>query len=302
VTIARDNPVAITNGRPADIRNDPADLRYAAVVSAPALAQETGVSQAMVTRAAQALGFSGYPDLQATIRERFAGPASDRLVATSRELEGTSGAVMRRVMLEDAENIRASAEDLTDETVQRVVDCLLAARQVYVHGARGSHGLARILAYVLSLLLPVRTLAESPAAVLDDLVGLTPQDVVVVISFHAGSPPRRMDCLAVDLMCFAEKVGAPRIVITDQISGHLARLATLKMIVRLSRLRLTPSYAPGASVINGLVTAIALSARDVAAPRLAAAEQLWGIFDSDFEPEVVQNEVPSRARRTHKRS
>jgi DNA-binding MurR/RpiR family transcriptional regulator len=126
--------------------------------------------------------------------------------------------------------------------------------------------------------------------------------VVVVISFHAGSPPRRMDRLAVDLMCFAEKVGAPRIVITDQISGHLARLATLKMIVRLSRLRLTPSYAPGASVINGLVTAIALSARDVAAPRLAAAEQLWGIFDSDFEPEVVQNEVPSRARRTHKRS
>jgi len=48
-----------------------ADTRYAAVVSAPELAHEVGVSESTVTRAAQALGFAGYPDLQARLRQRF---------------------------------------------------------------------------------------------------------------------------------------------------------------------------------------------------------------------------------------
>ena len=40
-------------------------------------------------------------------------------------------------MLEDADNIRATAEDLTPETLRAVVDWIAAARRVYVFGSRG---------------------------------------------------------------------------------------------------------------------------------------------------------------------
>ncbi len=47
-----------------------ADTRYGAVVSAPQLADAVGVSESTITRAAQTLGFTGFPDFQRHLRAR----------------------------------------------------------------------------------------------------------------------------------------------------------------------------------------------------------------------------------------
>lgn len=253
-----------------------ADTRLGAVISAAKLAREAGVSESTVTRAAQTLGFSGYPDLQARLRERFLDPTAvpDRIEASLADLGDTPEAAALRVMLEDAENVRATAEDLHPETLRAAVERLTAARRVYVFGSRGSHGLAVILALGLRLILPeVQLLNQTAGDLADQLVPLGAGDLVVAISF------RRVDRVSLAVLRHAIRVGAGRLAITDGLSNSLARLSDLTLIARVGPLRLLPSYAPGTSLINALLLAVSLRTHLTAAPRLQTAERLWNDFE-----------------------
>jgi DNA-binding MurR/RpiR family transcriptional regulator len=257
-----------------------ADTRLGAVISAAELAREAGVSESTVTRAAQTLGFAGYPDLQARLRERFLDPAAvpARVEAGLAGLGDTPEAAALRVMLEDAENIRATAEDLHPETLRAAVDRLVAARRVYVFGTRGSYGLAAILSLGFRLILPdVRLLNQTVGDLADQLVPLCADDAVIVISF------RRVDRVTLVVLRHAAKVGASRIALTDGLSNPIARLTDLALIARVGPLRLLPPYAPGASLVNALLTAVSLRTHVEAAPRLQTAERLWKEFDLHAE-------------------
>jgi DNA-binding MurR/RpiR family transcriptional regulator len=250
-----------------------ADTRYAAVVSAPQLAHEVGVSESTVTRAAQALGFAGYPDLQARLRQRFVDGVPERVEASLVDLGDTPERAAIRVMLEDAESVRATAEDLDAATLGAIVDLLIGARRVYVFGARGSFGLAQILTIGLRLLLTdARLLNQTGGDLPDQLLDMTADDVLVAIGF------RRVDRTTVDVLKHAARLGAASVGIGDHLSGPLARTATRMLVARVGPLRLMPSYAAGASLINAVATAVSVRRRGASAPHLLAAEQLWDEF------------------------
>lgn len=253
------------------------DIRYAAVTSAPELALEANVSESTVTRAAQALGFSGYPDLQMHLRSRFFNTVATRLETGVAELGTTPEVAAIRVMLEDAESVRATAEDLSPETVRAVVDALVGARRVFVFGERGSHGLALMLGIGLRLLRDARILSQAAGDLPDQLIEIGPEDVLIAISF------RRVGRATVGVVRHAASVGAQTIVLTDHLSSPASRAASLVLLARLGPLRLMPSCAAGASLINGLLTAVALQTRDDASPRLEAVERLLQEFGAYAE-------------------
>jgi DNA-binding MurR/RpiR family transcriptional regulator len=228
------------------------------------------VSESTVTRAAQALGFTGYPDLQERLRDRFVHSVSERLASTAIELGDGSAAAALRVMLEDSENIRRSVEDLAPEAIEAAIERLLSARSVYLFGSRGSLGLALMLAMGIRLLLPdVRILSETAGDLADQLIPLAPEDALVVMSL------RRIDSAAVSVVRHAAEVGAKIIVITDHRSSVITRLADIPLVVHSSSPRLTASYASSASLVNALITATTLRVHDQAKPTLKLAERLW---------------------------
>ncbi|MDE3074035.1 MAG: MurR/RpiR family transcriptional regulator [Chloroflexota bacterium] len=253
------------------------DSRFAAVVSAAELARLAGVSESTVTRAAQTLGFAGYPDLQARIRERFLNAMPERLGPGVAELGNSpEGAV--KVMLEDAESIRTTAEDLEPHTLERVVEALTAARRIYVFGSRGSAGLAIILGIGLRMVCPETRLLATPYGDLaDQLAQMTADDVLITISF------RRVDRVSVAVTNHGCGIGATTIAITDHLSNPLARLASLCLIAHLGPLRLMPSYAAGASLVNAITTAVSIRNQAVAIPGLRATEQLLNAFETYAE-------------------
>lgn len=256
------------------------DTRLGAVISAAELAREAHVSESTVTRAAQALGFAGYPDLQSRLREPFLGPSAvpERVEQGLAGLGDTPEAVALRVMLEDAENIRATAADLQPETLRAAVECLVAARRVYVFGSRGSYGLATILSLGFRLLLPdIRLLQQTVGDLADQLVPLTAEDAVVVVSF------RRVDRVTLAVLRHAARVGAGRIALTDGLANPIARLAEIVLVARVGPLRLQPPYAPGASLANALLTVLSLRTHLTAQPHLQTAERLWQDFDLHVE-------------------
>jgi DNA-binding MurR/RpiR family transcriptional regulator len=246
------------------------DTRRAAVITGPELARALSVSESTVTRAAQALGFTGYPDLQERLRDRFVHSVSERLASTAIELGDGSAAAALRVMLEDSENIRRSVEDLAPEAIEAAIERLLSARSVYLFGSRGSLGLALMLAMGIRLLLPdVRILSETAGDLADQLIPLAPEDALVVMSL------RRIDSAAVSVVRHAAEVGAKIIVITDHRSSVITRLADIPLVVHSSSPRLTASYASSASLVNALITATTLRVHDQAKPTLKLAERLW---------------------------
>lgn len=251
-----------------------ADTRYAAVTSAPGLAAEVGVSESTITRAAQALGFSGYPDLQARLRDQFVGTVNERVTNIS-GLAETPEAAAIQVMLEDAKLIRMTAEDLPPETLAAATNILISARNIYTFGARGSYGLAHILGIGLRLLLPgTRILNQTGGDLEDQLIDLGPEDALVAISF------RRMDQVMVNVVRYASQVGAKTIVISDHLSNPVSRHATITLIARTSRLLLMPSFAAASSLVTALIAAISLRTLDESSPRLERAEHLWDHFDT----------------------
>jgi DNA-binding MurR/RpiR family transcriptional regulator len=242
------------------------DTRYGAVVSAPQLAGAIGVSESTITRAAQTLGFTGFPDLQRHLRARFVAPLQDRLIP----IEASD--------VDDAQRIREMAEDLSPEDMSAIVDALVGARRVLVFGERGSHGLALMLAMGLRLILPDARLVNHEAGDLpDQMLGLTTNDVVVAASF------RRVDRLTVSVLQRARKVGATTIALTDHRSSPAARQADVTLIARTGVLRLMPSFAPGASLVNAILEEVAARSRPGVADRLGEAEELWNYFGSYAE-------------------
>ena len=253
-----------------------ADARYGAVISAPELAAASGVSEATVTRAAQALGFAGYPDLQRHLRDRFVAPVDDRL-REARTGGGTDapGAIAARVLADDAALIREMAEDLPLAEIAAIVAALVEARRVLVIGERGSHGLALMLGIGLRLLLDdVRILTGGAGDLPDQMLGLGTGDLVMGISF------RRVDRLTVDVLRQARTLGASTVALTDHRSSPAARAADRVLIARTGTLRLMPSFAPGASLVHAVLEEVAAVRRDAAGERLRAAEALWDAFDA----------------------
>jgi DNA-binding MurR/RpiR family transcriptional regulator len=255
------------------------DTRYGAMTSAPELAADVGVSESTVTRAAQTLGYAGYPELRSQLRERLVGGVPERIEASVAGL-GAGEAVEAagvRVMLEDAESVRATAEDLDRAAFTRIVEELLSAQRIYVFGARGSHGLALMLAIGLRLLLPdVQLLGIGVGDLPDQLLGLGPGQAVVAISF------RRVDRAAVTVLKHAHTSGATTIGLVDSLSSPVARAADHRLVAQLAPLRLMPSYAAGASLVNALTTVVALR-RGPRVPDLQLAERLWDEFGTYAE-------------------
>jgi DNA-binding MurR/RpiR family transcriptional regulator len=248
------------------------EKRYAAY-SASDLARELGVNESTVTRAAQRLGFAGYPDMRTRLRDRLSAAIPDRVEASVEELGGASPHVAVRAIHADIEAIRATLEELVPSTLAASVEALARARTVYVFGSRGSYGLAEIFGIGLRLLRTgVFMLSQTAGDLGDQLIDLGSADALVAISF------RRIDRVTVGVVQQAATGGATTIVVTDHRTNPVARLASHTLIARLPPLRLLPSYASGASLVHALLTLMALRLHKHTPTRLRRAERLWGEF------------------------
>ena len=208
---------------------------------------------------------------------QVAGSVPRRIESSLAELGETADTPAVRVMIEDAESVRATIEDLDHAAFREIVRTLVAARRVYVFGARGSHGLALILAIGLRLVLPdARLLNQTAGDLPDQVLGLGSDDAVVVISF------RRVDRAAVQLLKHARSLRARSIGLADSLSSPVARLSNHILVARMGPLRLMPSYAAAASLINALTTAVSLEGGD-RIPALNEAERLWDEFGTYAE-------------------
>ena len=260
----------------------------AAFMTAARLGEEVGVSESTVVRFATELGFSGYPGLQKALQELIRSKLTivQRLDVTRARMQGED--VLHQVANSDIQNIRHTMEALDEETFRRAVDRIVSARYVYVFGAGSCKHLAGFLTHYLQMLLggQVRRIpATSQAEIFEEMLSLSPEDVVIGISFPRYSKK------SVQTLHYAHSQGAGVIALTDSALSPIAPYAQALLTAHSDMASVVDSLVAPLSVINALIVAVSLRTIDRTRSKLEELERLWhsyGVYQSVEERESAE--------------
>jgi len=241
--------------------------RSAVVESASAIAGELGLSDATVVRTAQALGYSGLPEL----RRALAGQVEDLTLAE--RLHQSLARSGHDTMAASAESLVASVDALVGRVsgsrFDRAVGILDRADRLLWSGIGPSAPLADY-ASVLARRLgrPSVALTRSGPASADDLLEVVPTSAVVVMAY--GRLHRHVDAL----LRRAAEQSVPVVLITDVLERELGDRVAETLVCWRGAPGLFASHAPTMVLLEALLMALAGTNPDRAESSLAELEEL----------------------------
>lgn len=255
-----------------------AHLTDLAFYPAARVAEEVGVSESVVIRFAIALGYSGYPEMQekaqAHVRARSAPSARFESLAITRS--STTEEIFRAVLAQDASNLTDTLADPTAHAFAPIIEALLGARRVYVAGFRGLRFPAGLLVFLLDWTGIEATLLTHGSATDFQLARrIGSGDVFVAFAFV------RYTKRTLDLVRFAKGRGARVVVIADSVTAPAARAADLVLRAAVRTQSFHNSYVAAISIVNAIITAISLKARERVAQALKEVDAVMP--DDEFD-------------------
>ena len=225
-------------------------LDEAAFQTAEELARRANTSSSTVVRFSQALGFEGFPELQAAAREEY------RRVNAKAAQEGGSGSgplfaldqnEFEAALAADHLNLEETARKLARGEVQSLVDAIVAAEKVLVAGTDQMAFFASYLRHLLMLLdLRVEVVASPSQEALSRLGRI--DSATLVIGLSAGRPHP----LVVRAMKLARHRQASTAAITDATLSEVAKLAQIKLYYSSNSPAFVRSHAALLSIIQAL--------------------------------------------------
>ena len=240
------------------------------------IAKKANVSEATVTRFISNLGFFGFSELKREIARLVLKDFSTtkRLAESAESLEGR-GNVFSGILNGDIENIRALMTKISDQLFEEAVNKLCSARSIYILGLRSSYALAFYMAFDLRFFLnQVILIKPGIGDIPEQVLGVRQDDVLVVISFRRYTR---------ESFIIAEKIKkreASVIAITNSELSPIAKLADVTLIASTNIPTYIESYTAPMSLINSLITAIALRKKEEAIPALDKLEITFDEFQT----------------------
>ena len=254
-----------------------ANPQDAAFATARQIGVRIGLSESTVIRLAYALGYSGFPALQAAVREKFFSYLStvERL-ERSRESDDSALSVYQRVLYMDIENIRSAVVTNSDAVFQRAERLIVKARNIYIIGLRKSFALAAYLHFCLSMMSNNSHLIDMAMGDLpEQLKKIGREDLVIGICF------RRYSTITVEAFRWAKLHGAKTLAITDSVKSPMVSSGDVGLICDTSRsISFTESLVGPLAVIHALVVGVSLHHKEKAGKTLKNLEALYKQFGS----------------------
>jgi DNA-binding MurR/RpiR family transcriptional regulator len=227
-------------------------LDEAAFQTAEELARRANTSSSTVVRFSQALGFEGFPELQAAARDEYrrvhvttpsatvSGPSTPLFSLDQNEFEGALAA--------DHLNVEETARKVSRSAVDALVDGIVGAEKVLVAGTDQMAFFASYLRHLLMLLdLRVDVVASPSQEALSRLGRI--DEGTLVIGLSAGRPHP----LVVRAMKLARHRKAGTAAITDATLSEVAKLAQIKLYYSSN----SPAYVRSHTALLSLIQALA---------------------------------------------
>ena len=232
------------------------------------IAKTANVSEATVTRFLTNLGFSGFSEFKREIaRQVLESFSTTQRLAESAEDLKARGNVFSEILQGDIENIKTLTATISDQLFEQAVNELCSARSIYVLGLRSSYALAFYLTFDLRFFLD-RVILIKPGIgdMPEQVLGVTKDDVLVVISF------RRYTRESFNIAEKIKKRAGSVIALTNSELSPVAKLADVTLVASTNIPTYIESYTAPMSLINALITAIALRKKDQAISALNKLE------------------------------
>ena len=242
-----------------------------AYMTAARLGKLAGVSESTVVRFAGELGYEGYSEFQRAVQElvRTRLTPNQRIEITNRRLGHDD--VITGVMESDINKIRYTLENIDRDAFYSSVDSILAARRIYVMGARGTEPVARLLSYNLSLIFDNVKFVQptSSTEVFEQMFSTGEDDVLIAFSFP------RYSSKMVNAVKYAKSKGTDVTVITDSNISPLADYSTHLLTAQSDMASFMDSVVAAISIINAMVVEITRRREKEITERFDTLEKIW---------------------------
>ena len=252
------------------------NLDQAILLNSTQIAAKAEVSQATVTRFITALGFSGFSKFKRSIAQKLLedSSTSTRLVESAKTLKGRTS-VFTDILRGDVENIDALSSQIPEEIFEEAVNRLCSARTIYILGLRSSYALAFYLAFDLRFFLSsVKLIDLGVGDIPERLRNAGPPDVLVAISFKRYTR---------ETVKITEKVKKKGVFVLGITNSELSPIAQMSDRVLIAETRIPAyfeSFTAPMSLLNALITAIAIKGKKTALPALNDLEKEFHIFET----------------------
>ena len=226
-------------------------LEEAAFHTAEELARRANTSSSTVVRFAQALGFDGFPELQAAARDEYrrardGGEGQQELAAPP--LFPIDQTEFEAALAADHTNVAETARRIDRDEVTAAVDLISRAERIVLCGTDQMAFFASYLRHLLMLLDLRAEVVASPSQ--ENLAKLgRVNDKTVMVGFSAGRPHP----LVVRAMKLARNRRAATIAIADATLSEVAKLADHRLYYSSN----SPAYVRSHVALLGVIQALA---------------------------------------------
>ena len=249
----------------------------AAFLTANRLGKLVGVSESTVVRFASELGYDGYPSMQRALQEMIRSrlTSTQRIQAAGDMLSGHD--MLATILQSDMEKLQMVVNEADRSEFERVVDCVMQAKHIYILGVRSSYFVAGYLNFYLHLLSENVTLVQTNAAgeIFEQLFRIGPGDVMIAISFP------RYSKVTMNTAKFAVDRGATIVAITDNELSPLYQMANASLLAPSEMISFVDSMVAPMSMINALLVTIGYRMGKNVSATFAELEDIWneyGVF------------------------
>ncbi len=246
----------------------------AAFMTASKLGTRVGVSESTVVRFANALGFEGYPELQKALQEIIKTKLTTVQRVEMASEYSNEGAILKKVLKSDMENIRSTLENIDPELFQAVVDKIFSANKIYIVGLRSSTALAEYLGFYLNLILDnVKIVGYGISDVFEQMLRVSKDDLVIGISFP------RYSNRTIEILTYAKEEGVPIVSITDSLLSPVANLSDHCLTAKSNMVSFVDSLVAPLSLINALIVAVGMREKDEIREYFNKLENIWDKYN-----------------------
>lgn len=248
----------------------------AGYLTASKLGREAGVSESTVVRFAYQLDYDGYPELQRAIQVivKTNSNSMQRMSLSSKRYEEKG--VLKSILSTDCERLRDTIiNGIDEEEFDKAVRFINEGKRLFILGARSAAYLAGLLGYYFKMLFDnvIIVDANSTSETLEQIYNMKPGDVMMGITFP------RYSKRTIRALEFAKDHGAKTIALTDNMQSPIIEFADCKLLAKSDVMTIVDSLVCPLSVVNALVTAVALLRKEDVEKRLMALEELWNEYD-----------------------
>ena len=241
-----------------------------AFMTACKLGDIVGVSESTVVRFANALGYSGYPKLQAALQELIKNKLTTvQRVEMAKEYNDDT-TILNKVLKSDIDNIKTTMDEINIKAFEESANKLLKAKKIYIIGMRSSFVIAQYLGFYLNIIHDnVQIIRMDMGDAFEQIVRVGKDDVVLAISFPRYSKK------SYQVVSYAKEKGAHIISLTDSVFAPVASIADNVLLVKSNMASFVDSLVPALSVANALIISVGMKEKEEIKGCFDDLEHIW---------------------------